>query len=120
MVDQHSLRPFEVLQGTDMQYRTPRKQLNEKAIFFGLSYEDIAGLSVVFAVLVVANNMTFKHPLGGYFALGLSAFLLIFLVPIRLIYRRHILRDLAFFTLTRRRIYAPKHSRKHFYRTQDE
>ena len=97
-----------------MEYRSPRRQLNEKAVFFGLSYEDVAGLSVVFAVLAVANNVTIKHPSGGYFALGFSLILMIVLVPIRLIFRRQILRDFAFFILTRRRIYAPKHSRKHF------
>lgn len=100
-----------------MEYRLPRRQLNEKAIFFGLSYEDIAGLSVVFASLVVVNNLTLKYPSGGYFALGFSLVLMLVLVPIRLVFRRRILRDLAFFILTRRRIYAPKHFRKHFNRT---
>ena len=103
-----------------MEYRSPRRQLNEKAVFFGLSYEDVAGLSVVFAVLAVANNVTIKHPSGGYFALGFSLLIMIVLVPVRLIFRRQIIRDFVLFILTRRRIYAPKHSRKHFDRTQNK
>lgn len=96
-----------------MIYRDPCSHINNKSVIFGLSYSDITSLGGVLAIVLFIN----KHLIGvlnvSYWALSsvlMGAFLLI---PIRLQFRRKIIRDFIKYFFRRRIIYAPKHHRLH-------
>lgn len=92
-----------------MQLREPCAHINNKSVIFGLSYSDITSLGGVLAVILFIN----KHFIGAlnvsYVALISVLIVALFLIPIRLQFRRKIIRDFLRYFFKKRVIHAPKH-----------
>lgn len=92
-----------------MPLREPCAHINNKSVLFGLSYSDITSLGGVLAVILFIN----KHFIGAlnvsYWALISVLVMAFFLIPIRLQFRRKIIRDYLKYIFKKRVIYAPKH-----------
>ena len=83
--------------------------LNENSVMMGLNYQDVVGLSL--HLLAWQTLSLFLKIHLTYEALLATALLAIALIPIRLKYRRHILRDILHYYLTPRAIYVAKNYR---------
>lgn len=83
--------------------RYPGRHLNEKAFFLGLGIEDAIWLGFLFLffwiISLVLNVESFR-----WVSMVLVGFCMVLLVPIRLTFRRHILRDLGRFIVKSRRL----------------
>jgi heme exporter protein D len=82
------------------------KVLNHKGIIFGLSLFDFGGGLFVF---LLCNSLLPQS--YGSLAMGLGLLSLVLLVPIRLNYRRHILRDLLSYVLPTRALFVKRKKR---------
>lgn len=92
-----------------MQLREPCAHINNKSVLFGLSYSDITSLGGVLAVVLFINKRFVDSISVSYWAL-LSVLIVAFLlIPIRLQFRRKIIRDFLRYFLKKRVIHAPKH-----------
>lgn len=77
----------------DFEISNPSRILNETPNILGLSLNDMAVISIVYLVSLLILNLFQLEILAGLIAI-LSALILI---PIRLKYRRHIIRDFLFY-----------------------
>ena len=92
-----------------MNQREPCSHINNKSVLFGLSYSDISVLGAVLAVILFIN----KHFIGAinisYWGLLSVLSMGLLLIPIRIKYRRKIIRDSAKKLAKRRLLNGPKH-----------
>lgn len=92
-----------------MNQREPCSHINNKSVLFGLSYSDISVLGAVLAVILFIN----KHFIGAinisYWGLLSVLSMGLLLIPIRIKYRRKIIRDSAKNLVKRRLLNGPKH-----------
>ncbi len=90
-----------------MKPRQPSRVLNEKSLLFGLDSLDIVGIA---GVMMVSNMML--KPFGKeVLALPLAGCALMFLIPIRMRYRRKIIRDFFAYLLGPKVVHGRKHRR---------
>ena len=75
----------------------PSKTLNIKSNFFGLTLDDLLGLMVFYTVFQIFFSLMRLEILS----IILTFILALFLVPIRLTYRRGVIRDFLFFLFHR-------------------
>lgn len=92
-----------------MQLREPCAHINNKSVLFGLSYSDITSLGGVLAVILFINKRFIGALNVSYVALMSIFIVALFLIPIRLQFRRKIIRDFLRYFLKKRVIHAPKH-----------
>lgn len=90
--------------------RKPSQHLNNNAALMGLSYQDVSLLGINLMILLMVFRR-FQEPRLTYLALFLTFLLGVVLVPLRLKYRRKILRDRISFILRERVIYDPRSHR---------
>jgi hypothetical protein len=94
-----------------MNYREPSKQLNNKSVLFGLSYSDVSTLGGMLALILSVN----KHFIGAlqvsYWGLLFTLAVGFLLIPIRIKYRRKIIRDSLRYFFGRRLLHDPKNNR---------
>lgn len=94
-----------------MQLREPCAHINNQSVIFGLSYSDITLLGGTLAFVLFIN----KHLIGvlnvSYWALMTVLLSALLLIPIRLQYRRKIIRDFVKYFFRRRLIHATRHHR---------
>ena len=94
-----------------LNYREPCSHINDKSVLFGLSYSDVSLMGAILAALLFIN----KHFVGmisfSYWSLMSIGLMAILLIPIRIQYRRKIIRDFLKHFFKSRLIYAPKHHR---------
>lgn len=92
-----------------MRERKTSRVLNDESYFLGLSYNDITGAGVLLLVLLfVSKMMGVKSML---WALMVTISVLVMLIPIRLRYRRKILRDTLKYLLKNGVTHVPKNRR---------
>ncbi|WP_347359711.1 hypothetical protein [Bdellovibrio sp.] len=81
-----------------MRERKTSRVLNDESYFLGLSYNDISGAGILLlALLLVSKALGVKSML---WALMLTISVLVMLIPVRLRFRRKILRDALKYVLT--------------------
>lgn len=81
-----------------MRERKTSRVLNDESYFLGLSYNDITGAGILLlALLLVSKALGVKSML---WALMLTISALVMLIPVRLRFRRKILRDALKYVLT--------------------
>lgn len=89
--------------------REPCSHINNKSVLFGLSYSDISILGATLAIVLFLN----KHFIGdlriSYWGLLAVLGMGLLLIPIRIAYRRKIIRDSAKKLVKRRLLHGPKH-----------
>ena len=74
-----------------MRLRKTSRVLNDDSYFFGLSYMDISGAGIFLLVLMfIGKTLNMESQL---WAVILTISMLIFLIPIRMKFRRKIVRD---------------------------
>ena len=71
--------------------RKTSRVLNDDSYFLGLSYNDISGAGIFLLLLIFIGKMLGLKSM--LWALALTVALLFFLIPIRLRFRRKIIRD---------------------------
>ncbi len=71
--------------------RKTSRVLNDDSYFLGLSYNDISGAGIFLLLLIFIGKMLGLKSM--FWALALTVALLFFLIPIRLRFRRKIIRD---------------------------
>ena len=74
-----------------MRERKTSRVLNDESFFLGLSYTDISGAGAFLLVLIILFKFLEIH--STIWALIITVCVLGFLIPIRLGYRRKIIRD---------------------------
>jgi hypothetical protein len=90
-----------------MKPKQPSRVLNEKSLLLGLDYTDIVGLAMV----LMFANFSLK-PFGKeVFALPITLGALICLIPIRMRYRKKIIRDFIAYHVGPKVINARKYRR---------
>lgn len=92
-----------------MRNRKTSRVLNDEAYFLGLSYNDITGTGVFLLMLIIIGKIVGLESM--LWALILSIGLLFVLIPIRLKYRRKILRDSLKYALMKGVINVSKNHR---------
>lgn len=80
-----------------MRERKTSRVLNDESFFLGLSYTDISGAGVFLLVLIIVFK--FLNIQNAFWALMITVCFLVFLIPIRLGYRRKIIRDSIYYSL---------------------
>lgn len=81
-----------------MRERKTSRVLNDESYFLGLSYNDITGAGILLlALLLVSKALGVKSML---WALMITISVLVMLIPVRLRFRRKILRDALKYVLT--------------------
>lgn len=86
--------------------RVPSGHINQNSAMLGLSYGDVTGLASLLGILLWLFRR-FDEPKLTYFALFLTFMTGVFLIPIRLKYRNHIIRDSLGFFFRRKVVYDP-------------
>ncbi|HPI39345.1 MAG TPA: hypothetical protein PLJ21_00990 [Pseudobdellovibrionaceae bacterium] len=89
--------------------KEPSSHVNNKSVFFGLSFSDVSSLGAMLSILLFLNKEIFKNLNFSYWALSMTVFAAFLLIPIRIKYRRKIIRDSIKFFLKKRILHAPKH-----------
>lgn len=74
-----------------MRDRKTSRVLNDESYFLGLSYNDISGSGIFLLVLIMIGKMIGIQ--SQLWALITTISILVFLIPVRLKYRRKIIRD---------------------------
>ena len=74
-----------------MRVRKTSRVLNDESYFLGLSYNDISGAGIFLLVLIMIGKMIGIQ--SQLWALVATVSILVFLIPVRLKYRRKIIRD---------------------------
>lgn len=74
-----------------MRDRKTSRILNDESYFLGLSYNDISGAGIFLLVLIMIGKMIGIQ--SQLWALVATVSILVFLIPVRLKYRRKIIRD---------------------------
>lgn len=74
-----------------MRDRKTSRVLNDESYFLGLSYNDISGAGIFLLVLIMIGKMIGIQ--SQLWALIATVSILVFLIPVRLKYRRKIIRD---------------------------
>jgi len=74
-----------------MRDRKTSRILNDESYFLGLSYNDISGAGIFLLVLIMIGKMIGIQ--SQLWALVVTVSILVFLIPVRLKYRRKIIRD---------------------------
>ncbi len=74
-----------------MRDRKTSRVLNDESYFLGLSYNDISGTGIFLLVLIMIGKMIGIQ--SQLWALVATVSILVFLIPVRLKYRRKIIRD---------------------------
>lgn len=92
-----------------MRERKTSRILNDESFFLGLSYTDISGLGIILLGLILFfKSIGFENMLGALF---ISLVILCFLIPIRMNFRRKIIRDSLFYFFRHGVVYVSKNSR---------
>ena len=92
-----------------MKDRKTSRVLNDDSVILGLSYNDVTAAGMLLGFLLFLGRLLGLA--SGLWALGLTSSLLIFLIPIRLRYRRKIIRDSAKYVLKKGVNNVSKYSR---------
>jgi hypothetical protein len=74
-----------------MREKRTSRILNDQTYFLGLSYNDITGVGIFVLLLLIVGKF-FKIEFG-FWALSIAGIMLGFLIPIRMQFRRKIIRD---------------------------
>lgn len=74
-----------------MRDRKTSRVLNDESYFLGLSYNDISGAGIFLLVLIMIGKMIGIQ--SQLWALVATVTILVLLIPVRLKYRRKIIRD---------------------------
>lgn len=74
-----------------MRDRKTSRVLNDESYFLGLSYNDISGAGIFLLALIMIGKMIGIQ--SQLWALVVTVSILFFLIPVRLKYRRKIIRD---------------------------
>jgi hypothetical protein len=90
-----------------MKYRKPSRTINEKAVLLGLDFSDLIGLALFLLFLQVCLKPFHLE----FFALLLTCVAMSLLVPLRLRFRRRIIRDFLFKIIGPKVIYVSKSNR---------
>lgn len=92
-----------------MRDRKTSRVLNDESYFLGLSYNDISGAGIFLLVLIMIGKMIGIQ--SQLWALVITVSILVFLIPVRLKYRRKIIRDSFNYLVTQGVINVSKNRR---------
>lgn len=92
-----------------MRVRKTSRVLNDESYFLGLSYNDISGAGIFLLVLIMIGKMIGIQ--SQLWALVATVSILVFLIPVRLKYRRKIIRDSFRYLFTKGVINVSKNRR---------
>jgi hypothetical protein len=90
-----------------MKSRQPSRILNERGLLFGLDYMDVTAMAIV---LLIAN-LSLKPFHKEFFSLPLTGMVLLLLIPIRMRFRKKIIRDFIAYHMGPKVIHALKNRR---------
>ncbi len=92
-----------------MELKEPSSHINNKSVLFGLSFSDISALGAGLAGLLFLNKHLFKNLNFSYWALSFILLIGFLIIPIRINYRRKMIRDAIKYFFKKRTLHAPKH-----------